>query len=219
MHASGWLHEEYAPRSSSLVAQSCIGSNAAPTKIDFSSMDPALLGTGRWVQVRDQVDLLITDNWFDAHYPQLTRELRASITAATIASRSPSTATSAGLPNLDAYESFAVIDGLKPKNVRAFVDLVFARQLLVSNQSLTPHPQSPLIKSCSRFCQFSTTKRIRMILEGFAVAKHHEAQSESANEVNGNGMQTRDDEWVLVKPLLTSLIIMSPPWRGGDEGK
>lgn len=39
------------------------------------------------------------------------------------------------------------------------------------------------------------------------------------NEVNGNGMQTRDDEWVLVKPLLTSLIIMSPPWRGGDEGK
>lgn len=81
-------------------------------------------------------------------------------TAATIASRSPSTATSAGLPNLDAYESFAVIDGLKPKNVRAFVDLVFARQLLVSNQYLTPHPQSPLIKSCSRFCQFSTTKRI-----------------------------------------------------------
>ncbi|BAD44979.1 hypothetical protein [Oryza sativa Japonica Group] len=90
-------------------------------------------------------------------------------TAAIIASRSPSTATSAGLPNLDAYESFTVIDGLKPKNVRAFVDLVFARQLL--------------------------------------------------NEVNGNGMQTRDDEWVLVKPLLTSLIIMSPPWRGGDEGK
>ncbi|EEC70524.1 hypothetical protein OsI_01633 [Oryza sativa Indica Group] len=79
MHASGWLHEEYALRSSSLVAQSCIGSNAAPTKIDFSSMDPALLGTGRWVQVRDQVDLLITDNWFDAHYPQLTRELCASM--------------------------------------------------------------------------------------------------------------------------------------------
>uniref|UniRef100_A0A0E0MVI9 Uncharacterized protein n=1 Tax=Oryza rufipogon TaxID=4529 RepID=A0A0E0MVI9_ORYRU len=164
MHASGWLHEEYAPRSSSLVAQSCIGSNAAPTKIDFSSMDPALLGTGRWVQVRDQVDLLITDNWFDAHYPQLTRELRASMfdnltpsTAATIASRSPSTATSAGLPNLDAYESFAVIDGLKPKNVRAFVDLVFARQLLVSNQSLTPHPQSPLIQDFVNSAQRSAS--------------------------------------------------------------
>uniref|UniRef100_A0A0D9Y7L0 Uncharacterized protein n=1 Tax=Oryza glumipatula TaxID=40148 RepID=A0A0D9Y7L0_9ORYZ len=225
MHASGWLHEEYAPRSSSLVAQSCIGSNAAPTKIDFSSMDPALLGTGRWVQVRDQVDLLITDNCAlpTAHAGAPCQHVRQS----TIASRSPSTATSAGLPNLDAYESFAVIDGLKPKNVRAFVDLVFARQLLVSNQSLTPHPQSPLIKSCSRFCQFSTTKRIVNLDSGRGgaaddpgrVCGGEAPRGTEQNEVNGNGMQTRDEEWVLVKPLLTSLIIMSPPWRGGDEGK
>ncbi|BAS71845.1 Os01g0321500, partial [Oryza sativa Japonica Group] len=78
-------------------------------------------------------------------------------TAAIIASRSPSTATSAGLPNLDAYESFTVIDGLKPKNVRAFVDLVFARQLLVSNQSLTPHPQSPLIQDFVNSAQRSAS--------------------------------------------------------------
>ncbi|EEE54444.1 hypothetical protein OsJ_01527 [Oryza sativa Japonica Group] len=65
-------------------------------------------------------------------------------TAAIIASRSPSTATSAGLPNLDAYESFTVIDGLKPKNVRAFVDLVFARQLLgLRWRSTTRHRASP----------------------------------------------------------------------------
>ncbi|KAF0926983.1 hypothetical protein E2562_029211 [Oryza meyeriana var. granulata] len=220
-------------------------------RIDFSGVDPAVPGTGRWAEVRAQVmDALTTFGWFDAHYPQLTPELRASLFDAAVrplfalpvdtkrrnyyGPEKPFHGYLGGLPGLAAYESLAIVDGLKPENVRAFADLIWPG---AGNDGFVEIVHG----AAKRIADLEEMVR-RMILEGLGVAKHHEAQGESMwhlfrmaeykapnsdekvtgyiahqdtnwlsivcqNEVNGNEMQTRDGEWVLVKPSPTSLIV------------
>uniref|UniRef100_A0A0D3GB55 2-oxoglutarate-dependent dioxygenase DAO n=1 Tax=Oryza barthii TaxID=65489 RepID=A0A0D3GB55_9ORYZ len=159
-----------------------------PARIDFSGVDPAAPGTGRWAEVRAEVmGALTTHGWFDAHYPQLTPELRASLFDAAVrplfalpvhakrrnhyGPEKPFHGYLGGLPGLDSYESLAIADGLKPESVRAFADLVLPRGA-----------------NDDGFCEIvnGAAKRIadlegmvrRMILEGLGVAEHHEAQGE-----------------------------------------
>nr|AAT39145.1 unknown protein [Oryza sativa Japonica Group] len=161
-----------------------------PARIDFSGVDPAAPGTGRWAEVRAEVmGALTTHGWFDAHYPQLTPELRAGLFDAAVrplfalpvdakrrnyhGPEKPFHGYLGGLPGLDSYESLAIVDGLKPESVRAFADLVLPRG---ANDD-------------DGFCEIvnGAAKRIadlegmvrRMILEGLGVAEHHEAQGES----------------------------------------
>lgn len=223
-------------------------------EIYFSGVDPSAPGAGPWAAVRAEVmDALASFGCFDAHYPPLTPELRASLFDGAVqplfslpvetkrrnyyGPDKPFHGYLGGLPGLDAYESLAIVDGPKAEPVRAFADLMW--------------PESP--DGNAGFCEtvHGAAKRIaeleemvrRMILEGLGVAKYHESQNESMwhlfrmseykapnaeekkvgygshqdtnslsvvcqHEVHGLEVQTRDGEWILVKPSPTSLVVM-----------
>lgn len=91
--------------------------------------------------MRAQVmDALTTHCWFDAHYPQFTSEIRASLFDNAVrplftlpvdtkhrnyyGPKKPFHSYIDSLSGLDAYKSLSIIDDLKPKNIGAFADLV-----------------------------------------------------------------------------------------------
>lgn len=100
-------------------------------EIDFSGVDPSAPGAGPWAAVRAEVmDALASFGCFDAHYPPLTPELRASLFDGAVqplfslpvetkrrnyyGPDKPFHGYLGGLPGLDAYESLAIVDGPRP---------------------------------------------------------------------------------------------------------
>ncbi|KAK3137925.1 hypothetical protein QOZ80_5AG0362230 [Eleusine coracana subsp. coracana] len=222
-------------------------------RIDFSGVDPSAPDAGSWSEVRAQVmDALATSGCFEAHYPALTPELRASLFDGAVrplfalpvdakrrnyyGADKPFHGYLGDIPGYDGYESLAVVDGPKSEQVRDFAGLMW------------PDGSHP-----AGFCEavHGAAKSIfelevavrRMVMEALGVVKHHEPLNASSwhlfrmseyqapnaaektvrygshqdtnmlsvvcqHEVEGLEMQTRDGEWVLVKPSPTSLVVM-----------
>uniref|UniRef100_A0A0D9WK30 2-oxoglutarate-dependent dioxygenase DAO n=1 Tax=Leersia perrieri TaxID=77586 RepID=A0A0D9WK30_9ORYZ len=157
-------------------------------RVDFSGVDPAAPGTGRWAEVHAEVmDAVTTAGVFEAHYPQLTPELRASLfrdavqplfslpvetkRRNTYGPGKPFHGYMGGLSGLDSYESLAIVDGLKPAPVHAFAELMWPG---AANDSFCE-----LVHGAAKQIGDLEGMVRRMILEGLGVENHHEKMSES----------------------------------------
>ncbi|XP_062181352.1 probable 2-oxoglutarate-dependent dioxygenase AOP1 [Phragmites australis] len=142
-----------------------------------------------------------------------------------------------GLPGLDAYESLAIVDGSKPDPVRAFADLVWpdgggdasfcetvhgaakriteleeaVRRMVMEGLGVAKYHE-PLDESTWHLFRMSEYKAPNAAEKALGYLSHQDTNSLSVvcqRAVEGLEVQTRDGEWILVKPSPTSLVVIA----------
>lgn len=108
--------------------------------IDFSSVDPASVGTERWNSLRAQVmQAMESHGCFEAIYPQVTPELRESLFRTAVKElfalpleikqrnihHKPFHGYLGEIPALDYYESLAIVDAPLPHATQSFTNLIW----------------------------------------------------------------------------------------------